>query len=129
MKNKVGRPRKKRKHTRRSTTIEQDYTKLKKMVGQATDESKPKFDFIPDNRTNQTTARVEELYHPNPRASESSYTFVCGNRVTVRSLNDELLNQSYDETLVKAFETRRQLQILESLQFNLSMEQKFRGLK
>lgn len=64
-----------------------------------------------------------------PRASDSSYVFVCGNKVLIRSLTDELLNEKYEQTFISATEARRLANNLESLEFNLSMEQRYRGLK
>jgi hypothetical protein len=128
---KLGRPRKKCKYTKKiklEPLFPLGTPRMRKEHNQATDKIKDSFSqFNPnggDLGRNQT-----EVSNLPPRASESSYTFVCGNRVSVRNLPDELLNQSYDETLVQALKMRRQLSILESLQFNMLQEQRFRGLK
>lgn len=63
------------------------------------------------------------------RASESSYIFQHGNRVYVRNMSDESLNDEYESIITVSGELRRELNLLESLQYNMSMEQKFRGLK
>ena len=64
-----------------------------------------------------------------PRASESSYVFVCGNKVLIRNLTDEMLNERLDQTFISACEARRLANQLEQLEYNLSLEQRYRGLK
>lgn len=64
-----------------------------------------------------------------PRASTTSYVFIAGNKTFIRNLSDEYLNNQYEQIITESNEMRRQLSLLESLQFNMSMEQRFRGLK
>lgn len=77
---------------------------------------------------------VKELYNgeasgSQPRASDTSYIFVAGNRVLIRNLSDEFLNNQYESIITESSEMRRQVNLLDSLQYNMTMEQRFRGLK
>ena len=87
------------------------------------------------NRQNEANVAVQELYkvtdtasNESQRASDSSYVFVCGNKVLVRNLSDETLNERLDQTFISACEARRSANQLEQLEYNLAMEQRFRGL-
>ena len=106
---KLSRPRKKRKYTQRNTLNEgQQVANI--------------FDKVVQDSTNQVT-EVEQ------RASNSSYVFVCGNKVLVRNLSDETLNERFEQAYISATEARRLANQLEQLEYNLAMEQRFRGLK
>ena len=102
-KRKVGRPRKKR-----------NYTKPNYIAGLT--------DKVVDDVATATSNEPQ-------RASDSSYVFVCGNKVLVRNLSDEILNERLEQTCISAIEARRSANQLEQLEFNLAMEQRFRGLK
>ena len=102
-KRKVDRPRKKRK-----------YTKSYYIAGLT--------DKVVDEVATATSNEIQ-------RASDSSYVFVCGNKVLVRNLSDETLNERLDQTFISACEARRLANNLEALEYNLAMEQRFRGLK
>lgn len=75
------------------------------------------------------TAAVNETTTESPRASSESYVFFCGNKVLVRNLTDETLNERFEQTFISACEARRQANHLEQLEYNLAMEQRYRGLK
>ena len=108
---KMSRPRKKRKYTRRIP----EYKQLKDAMDKAKDGD---------------TIFVNPPTNPDPpRASEQSYVFINGNRVSVRNLTDETLNEKYEQLSVSAFESGRQTDLLRELQYNMSIEQGFRGLK
>ncbi len=131
-KSKVGRPRKKRK-----------YTKRIKLTDAQLKEAKDKFKLYDPNGGDlgrgdkDVTIRdlikdeVNQVKQESiePRASNLSYIFVAGNKTLIRNLSDEFLNNQYESIVTESSEMRRQLSLLESLQFNMSMEQRYRGLK
>ena len=131
---KVGRPRKKRKYTQHvpeyktlSAAIKNakngDTIIVKPSDKTQTDKDKTIRDLIKDEVNQASQASIE------PRASNLSYIFVAGNKTLIRNLSDEFLNNQYESIVTESGEMRRQLSLLESLQFNMSMEQRYRGLK
>ena len=113
---KVGRPRKKRKYTQRNQNQIQGNT-----LGFVTEKSE---------NLKMSDVQNEQSFNPTPsRASDASYVFIAGNRVLIQHLNDEYLNNQYEQLMTEYNEMRRQMELLENLRFNLSLEQSFRGLK
>lgn len=106
---KLGRPKKKRKYTKRVVT------NLNEAINKA---SLSDTIFL-----KPPTDKVEQ------RASESPYVFIAGNKVLIRNLTDETLNGELNHTFIAACEARRLANQLEQLEYNLSLEQRFRGLK
>lgn len=78
---------------------------------------------------NSNYRNLEEKSEVETRASENSYVFICGNKVLIQNLSDETLNERLDQTFISACEARRQTNQLEELEYNLSLEQRYRGLK
>jgi hypothetical protein len=118
MAKKLGRPRKKRKNTRRKPAYES--------LGEAMKNVKSGDTIFVNPPNNPQQAQAPQEPH---RASVTSYVFIAGNRTLIRNLSDEFLNNQYESIITESNEMRRQLSLLESLQFNMSMEQRFRGLK
>ncbi len=122
-KKKVGRPRKKRKYTKRKNVKTlQDAMKQAKSGDTI-------FVNPPTQGPSTDSAQIAQSALTDSRASSNAYVFIAGNRVLIRNLSDEYLNTQYELVCVETHEMRQQIDKLDSLRFQMSMEQKFRGLK
>ena len=104
------RPKKKRKYTRRKN-VEEKIT-FQTQIKDITNEMKS-----------------SEAPQEPRRASENSYIFLDGCKLLIRNMSDVKLNDEHAKVYNRAQEVRHSLEFMESLQFNMSMEQRFRGLK
>ena len=64
-----------------------------------------------------------------PRASVDSYVFVDACRMPIRNLNDLKLNQLATDVYNELTATRMRVETLSNVWSNMSMEQRYRGLK
>jgi hypothetical protein len=108
-KRKVDRPKKKRKYVRKD--------KPNYIAG------------LTDSVASGVTDNYQATTSVQQRASDSSYVFVCGNKVLIQNLTDETLNERFEQAFISAYEARRLANQLEKLEYNLAMEQRYRGLK
>ena len=135
MAKKLGRPKKKRKYTKRASkdAIIKNY--LNRPASSNKDEqfknkAVESLNEAMHQAKNGDTIFVNPPSNPEqPRASTLAYTFVQGCKVLVRNLSDEILNERYEQIHLAYEETRRQLDLYANLKVNMSMEQRFRGLK
>ncbi len=132
----MAKQRKKRKYTKRNK--ETNYFDVPKLNRRRTDKDKnpissnapqsvPVIGLGTTTTSGSGTATITE--NVVIRASSTSYTFINGNKVLLRNLTDEQLNERYEQTVIAGYEARRNSQLLEKMQYNMSMEQRFRGLK
>ena len=125
MAKKLVRPKKKRKYTKRASkdAIIKNY--LNRPASGSSDEQFKQFNPNGGDLGRGESPTTQEP----PRASALAYTFVQGCKVLVRNLSDEVLNERYEQIHIAYEEARRQLDLYASLKVNMSMEQRFRGLK